>query len=213
MFDVGDDGAGFRALIDRVREAPPAMKALGAALAVVLVATFVLRGSVGSGDDLHVVEGDLVPPAATEATSTARVVVHVVGAVRTPGLYVLPEGSRVSDAVEAAGGMLGNAADEAVNLARVLNDGEQVRIPTTDEASATIGAAGSTAPGAPQKVNINTATAADLEMLPGIGPATAQKIVDDRARNGPFSAPEDIMRVPGIGPKKYDALKDLITTG
>lgn len=110
---------------------------------------------------------------------------------------------------------MGNAALEAINLARVLVDGEQVYVPTSDEASAAAGVGVGVVPessrGVP-KVNLNTATVEELDGLPGIGPATAQKIVDDRSRNGPFASPEDLMRVPGIGPKKFDALKDLVTT-
>lgn len=158
-------------------------------------------------------------------SDAALVVVHVVGAVLRPGVYSLPVGSRVADAVAAAGGNTGNAAPNAVNLARVLADGEQVYLPTADEASATAAAAGVTgapgsaaAPGAGSataagKVDLNRATAADLDTLPGIGPATAQKIVDDRATNGPFKTVEDLMRVSGIGEKKFDALKDLVTVG
>ena len=153
------------------------------------------------------------------------VVVHVVGAVLRPGVYSLPVGSRVADAVAAAGGNTGNAAPNAVNLARVLADGEQIYLPTADEASATASAAGmigGTAGGvtaggggaaATGKVDLNRATAADLDTLPGIGPATAQKIVDDRTANGPFKTVEDLMRVSGIGEKKFDALKDLVTVG
>lgn len=148
-----------------------------------------------------------------------EVVVHVAGAVVHPGVYRLPIGSRVADAVAAAGGALGNAALDAVNLARILSDGEQVRLPTTDEvasgmvAPAAGGGVGAGASGAAGLVNLNTASAAELETLPGIGAATAQKIVDDREANGPFATPEDLMRVTGIGAKKFEALKDLVTTG
>ncbi len=149
----------------------------------------------------------------------AVVVVHVVGAVVHPGVYTLPAGSRVSDAVEAAGGATGNAAEEGVNLARVLADGEQIRMLTRDEVAAGVqadgvaagaggGGGGATAGG---KVDLNRATAAELDALPGIGPSTAQKIVDDREANGPFKKVEDLMRVSGIGQKKLDALKDLVT--
>ncbi|MCE5204098.1 MAG: ComEA family DNA-binding protein [Coriobacteriales bacterium] len=159
----------------------------------------------------------------TASTSAEVVVVHVVGAVMRPGVYRLPVGSRVTDAITAAGGGTGNAAVGAINLARVLADGEQVYLPTSDEVSDTAapgaagGAGGGLSPpgaGAPSaKIDINTATAAELDALPGVGPATAQKIVDDRAANGPFKTVEDLMRVSGIGQKKFDALKDLITAG
>ncbi|MCE5191364.1 MAG: helix-hairpin-helix domain-containing protein [Actinomycetia bacterium] len=166
-----------------------------------------------------------VPADATEATGTAggaTVVVHVVGAVARPGVYTLASGSRVSDAVAAAGGPTGNAAEEGINLARILSDGEQVRMLTKDEVAAGvqagtgaagIGAAAAAAGPATGKVDLNRATAAELDALPGVGPSTAQKIVDDRTTNGPFRKIEDLMRVSGIGQKKFDALKDLVTVG
>jgi len=162
--------------------------------------------------------------ASTEATATAATVtVHVVGAVHRPGVYALAEGSRVRDALAAAGGCVGDAMLEAVNLARILADGEQVRIPTAEEVAA--GAVASAAGGAPLagapvqpgaaggKVNINTASVTELDTLPGVGPSTAQKIVDDRTANGPFKRIEDLMRVSGIGEKKFDSLKDYVSVG
>lgn len=162
--------------------------------------------------------------ASEEPSATAGIVVHVAGAVMRPGVYELPLGSRVTDAVEAAGGLLGTAASEAVNLARILADGEQVFLPThaeVESGSFAAGGGGSTGGGSATGgvggggsglVNLNTASVTELDALPGIGPATAQKIVDDRAANGPFGKPEDLMRVPGIGESKYSALKDLVTT-
>lgn len=160
-------------------------------------------------------------PASTPATASASaeptcVVVHVVGAVRRPGVFRLPAGSRAEDAVSAAGGALGSAQLAALNLARVVGDGEQIVVPKRGEtavsansaASAAGVSSGSTAGG---KVNLNTASETELDALPGVGPATAKRIVEDRAANGPFRAPEDLMRVPGIGPKKYDAMKDMLS--
>lgn len=153
------------------------------------------------------------------ADAEAQVVVHVVGAVMRPGVYALPAGSRAADAIDSAGGGLGNAALQSLNLARILADGEQVYVPTTDEVAAGVvsapaapGAAGGSSD-AGGLVDINRASAAELDALPGVGPSTAQKIVDDREANGPFSTPEDLMRVTGIGAKKFDALKDLVTCG
>jgi competence protein ComEA len=157
------------------------------------------------------------------ATESASVTVHVVGAVRMPGVYTLHKGARAADAVQAAGGFLGDAAPAALNLARLVEDGEQVVVPTAAEVAAGAtagspgggaGAAGAGAGGAAAvggKVNLNTANATQLDALPGVGPATAAKIVADRETNGPFRSPDDLMRVPGIGAKKYDALKDLVT--
>jgi competence protein ComEA len=166
----------------------------------------------------------VVPAASTEPTSAeaTEVVVHVAGAVMRPGVYHLPIGSRVTDAVSAAGGLLGAAAPNAINLARIVGDGEQIYLPTVEEAAAgklappgAGGAAGGTSAastaGTFGLVDLNTATVTELDALPGIGPSTAQKIVDDREANGPFASPEDLMRVPGIGPAKYESLKDLVT--
>lgn len=164
-----------------------------------------------------------VPPAAsTPASDAAGVVVHVVGAVVRPGVYTLPAGSRVADAVRAAGGLTGTAAPEGVNLARILGDGEQLDIPTEEELAAGVAAPGGSAPSvkgaagpgsAGTLVNLNTAGESELDSLPGIGPSTASKIVQDREANGPFSSVEDLLRIPGIGPKKLDGLRDLVTVG
>ena len=165
--------------------------------------------------------------------ASATLVVHVVGAVARPGVYSLSAGSRVGDALQAAGGALGSAAPEALNLARLLGDGEQIAVPTRDEwealkatggstagpaaslapSGAAVGGGGTLAGGVSQsgKVNLNTADEAALDALPGVGPSTAKRIIEDRAANGPFSKPEDLQRVSGIGPKKYDSLKDLVT--
>lgn len=171
--------------------------------------------------------GETVPeagPAADIDAAPATVIVHVAGAVMRPGVYELPLGSRVADALASAGGALESAAPDAVNLARILADGERIHIPTVEEAAAGAGGAAVGAEaasgagavggvGAGGVVNINTATASELEQLPGVGPATAQKIADDREKNGPFAVPEDLMRVPGIGPKKFEAMKDLVSCG
>lgn len=143
------------------------------------------------------------------------IAVHVSGAVAAPGVYELEEGARVADAVELAGGFLEGAAENALNLARVLNDGEQVVVPTAEEHAAQQSAAEASggAAGVGGKVNINTASVEQLDTLPGVGESTAQKIIADREANGPFSSPEDLKRVSGIGDKKYAKLADLITVG
>ncbi|THG38356.1 ComEA family DNA-binding protein [Adlercreutzia caecimuris] len=146
----------------------------------------------------------------------ARLCVHVDGKVAAPGVYYLDAGSRIVDAVEAAGGLAEGACTAAVNLAQVLQDGEQVVIPDIEDVSsgaASAGAAPATAEkgsGAAGLVNINTADAAALETLNGIGEATAEKIIADREANGPFKTLEDLKRVSGIGDKKFEALRDAI---
>lgn len=161
---------------------------------------------VGTGVEAAAAE----PSGATEG-ATSTVFVHVAGAVARPGLVELPGGSRVADAIAECGGVLGSAATEAVNLARVLVDGEQVLVPTHDEVAEGDSQRAGLPDAAGGKVDLNTASAGELEELPGIGPATAEKIVSDREVNGPFASPEDLQRVPGIGPKKFEALKDLVT--
>lgn len=160
--------------------------------------------------------------AGAEPSEPDSLTVHVVGAVATPGVFSLPAGSRACDAVAAAGGLRPDAEASAVNLARVLGDGEQVVIPvkgavpeagTTGGGPPVVGGGGGGAAMAGGKVNLNTCGIAELDALPGVGPATAEKIVRDREENGPFKRPEDLMRVPGIGAKRFEALKDLVTTG
>jgi competence protein ComEA len=147
-----------------------------------------------------------------------RIVVYVSGAVIAPGVYELRLGARIDDGVRAAGGLREDAAGASVNLAALLEDGMQVHIPTIEElASGSVqapassfanGAADTNAQSGP--VNINTADSATLESLPGIGPATAQRIIAYREANGPFSSIEGLKQVSGIGEKKYAALADLI---
>ena len=152
------------------------------------------------------------------AEEARTVVVHVGGAVADPGVRELAEGSRVQDAVDASGGFAEGAASDALNLARVLSDGEQVVVPTLEESAGAqgadaAGAGASSGSAAGGRVNINRATAAELDTLPGVGPSTAEKIVADREANGPFATTEDLKRVSGIGDKKYEELADLVCVG
>lgn len=140
--------------------------------------------------------------------------VHVAGAVSRPGVYYLPQGKRVVDAVEKAA-PLPEADLQALNLARPLSDGEKIYVPRVGEALPTAGVqvpgAAGAGDGAAQKVNINTATAEELDArLPGIGPVLARRIVEYREKHGPFRSPEDLQNVSGIGPKRFEQLKELI---
>jgi len=152
-----------------------------------------------------------------EASAPATtIIVDIVGAVRTPGVYDFAQGARVIDAVKAAGGFARGADMAAVNLARPLVDGEQIVVPKVGEAPAggAAAAGGSTVGGSAAqggKVNINQASASDFENLPGIGPVLAQKIVDYRDQHGPFRTIQDLMKVSGIGDKKFDSLKEYVT--
>ncbi len=154
---------------------------------------------------------NLLPP-----PTAAPLVVHVEGAVAQPGVYTLPAGSRVQDAIKVAGGMLKEADTRALNLAAPLQDGIRVLLPTIPPPTPTPD------PNAPRSgktptpvivypININTATQAELESLPGIGPVTAQEIIAYREAHGPFTSIEQIMDVEGIGPKTFEEIQDLIT--
>lgn len=142
--------------------------------------------------------------------------VHVLGAVRRPGLFELGDGARVIDAVAAAGGLTETADPVGVNLARVVTDGEQLYVPARGEAQpgappGTPAAGSGPQPGtAALPVNLNTASVAELDSLPRIGPALAQRIVDYRDANGRFASVDDLRNVTGIGEKTFEGLKDLV---
>jgi competence protein ComEA len=139
--------------------------------------------------------------------------VDVVGAVRRPGLYRLEQGARIADAVTRAGGATGKADLAQVNLAAPIADGEQIVVPKRGApGAAPAGSAGSPgaggAPSAP--VQLSTATLEQLDTLPGIGPVTAQKILDYRTKHGAFSSVDELDAVPGIGPARLEQLRDLV---
>jgi competence protein ComEA len=129
------------------------------------------------------------------------VVVDVTGAVEVPGLVELTAGSRVADAIDAAGGASADAVLDDLNLARRVNDGEQVRVPHMGEDDA--------AGGGP--INLNSASAEELEQLPGVGPVLAERIIADREANGPFASIDDLSRVPGVGDAIVGALDGIAT--
>jgi competence protein ComEA len=143
------------------------------------------------------------------------VIVHVAGAVLLPGVYQLGPGSRVDDAVRSAGGPTDGAELGRINLAAPLVDGDQIYVPEVGEvapqpAPVSASAGPDLAPSGP--VDVNRASARELETLPGVGPATAAAIVAERERNGPFASFEDLERVPGIGPAKLAGLVGLVIT-
>lgn len=157
------------------------------------------------------------PVVVTESATTATVVVvHVVGEVKEPGVYDLPANSRVTDAIEAAGGATKDADLTSINLARVLFDGEQIFIgninsaaaPSTSSSSSSSSSSSTNPAG---RININMANAAQLDQLPGISPVIAGRIVEYRNQNGPFRQLTDLKQVSGIGDAIYDKIKDLIT--
>lgn len=138
-------------------------------------------------------------PTATPSMLT----VYVNGAVATPGVYTLPDGSRIDAAITAAGGFLPGAEQTNINLATLLTDGQQINVPgIVDISHLNVG-----------RVNINTATVEELNGLPGIGPTTAQAIVDYRQQHGPFQVIQDIQNVPGVGPATFENIKNFINVG
>jgi competence protein ComEA len=143
-------------------------------------------------------EAGLDAPAVATGVSSLPIVIDVEGAVARPGVLELPGGARVGEAIEASGGFLDDADRSALNLARPLVDGEQVYVPAQGEYLS-------------GPVNVNRADAADLEALPGIGAVLAERIVADRAANGPFAALADLERVSGIGPAVVARLEGIAT--
>ena len=212
-------------------------------LAVVLALRAVLTSTAAGGESAPVAAGTTAAARPSAAVSTAgpragpatapggpsagagSVVVHVTGAVIRPGVVTLGEGSRVNDAIGAAGGVSPDADTQQLNLARVLTDGEQIRVPRIGEVlpdpapqpGAAVTPGTGTAPGKPAAgsasgmVNINTASASELEKLPGIGPALAQRIVEYRDSHGPFASVDALTDVPGIGKAKLEALREQAT--
>jgi len=204
------------------------------AVAVLVVAVgvryLVLPRQAGPSDAQAVILAPVASPPApageTAASPTASqlpdVVVYVCGAVRSPGVVRLPHGARVTDALEVAGGPTAKAELAAVNLAAPVTDGQQIVVPERGAAVAAAPASGGTAGSSTSGgglgatpagglININSASVEELDALDGVGPSTAQKIVDYRTTNGGFKTVDEIKNVPGIGDAKFAAMKDSIT--
>jgi competence protein ComEA len=149
---------------------------------------------------------------AVSAPRAAAALVHVVGAVRRAGVYRVAAGKRIEDAIRLAGGATAHADLQAINLAAKVADGQQIVVPRRGRAGVAATASPAT-PGAPASapVNLNTATAEQLDTLDGVGPTTAQKILAFRQQHGGFSSINDLTQIPGIGPKKLAALKPQVT--
>lgn len=169
----------------------------------------------GSGDAL---DDDASDASSSKASAETEVYVDVDGAVARPGVYRLKDGARVSQAIDAAGGLTAEADVTGLNRAAKVTDGQKIYVPTVGEqqALATIGgtvggvSAASGTGAATGLVNINTASAAELQTLSGIGPSMAQSIIDERTQNGAFASVDDLLRVSGIGEKKLAKIKDFI---
>ena len=179
----------------------------------VAIAAFGLALSSGGGEGVAIdVQGSLVPGSAEPGTTTGEVVVEVVGAVARPGVIRLPAGSRIADLIAAAGGYgprIDTTRAAELHLATVLADGDRVVVPSRDDVvAATAPAASGSGDGAP--LDLNTATLEQLDTLPGIGPVTAQKILDARAE-APFVAIDDLRSRGVLGEKTFERLRDLVT--
>lgn len=192
----------------------PRAEPVGGLPAVSAVAEAVPESTTGGGPEAG--------PAAAAATPGAPLVVSVSGKVQRPGLVEVPDGARVADALQAAGGALPGTDLTALNLARRVTDGEQVAVgvPAAPDAApgpgATPGGAGGggsgSAAGAPAgKVDLNAATPDQLDALPGVGPVTAQRILEWRTRNGRFARLEQLREVEGIGERRFAQLRELVT--
>ena len=183
--------------------------ALGAVLAVVLGVR-----QLGIGDAAAGGGGDPAPAiriAEDGGGQPARVLVHVAGAVRRPGVYALRTGDRVDDAVRRAGGATPKADLGGLNLAAEVEDGRQVLVPVRAGAGAAGAAASAAAPAEGQPLNVNTATLEQLDGLTGVGPITAQKILDAREERGGFGSIEELGEIPGIGEKRLATLREEVT--
>ena len=165
----------------------------------------------GGSDAIEIALPDTAGVPSQPTTMPMSMKVYVSGEVARPGVYELPGDSRAEDAVAAAGGATAEADLVLINLARRLSDEEQIHVPRKGETPSVpaqpVSAAGSSASG---KLNINTATADDLDTLPGIGPSRASAIVDYRSENGPFRTVDDLTSVPNIGERIVDSIRNMV---
>ncbi len=184
-------------------------------VALLVGARYVVRMGAPAGAAAPPIVGSAADPAGAgspgaSASASTRLVVYVVGAVRRPGLYRLASGSRIADAVARAGGVTRKADPAALNLAAPLADGEQVLVPAMLP-RAVAAAQGAPVPGVPVgPIQLSSATAEQLDSLPGVGPVTAQKILDYRTEHGAFRSVDDLDDVPGIGPSRVEQLRGLV---
>jgi competence protein ComEA len=191
----------------------PGVKALAAVAAVIVLIAGFLAWRARPQVDPVAPPPVAVPPAGSAPSGSAtadEVVVAVAGKVGTPGLVRLPTGARFADALKAAGGADRGVDPSLLNLARKVVDGELIMVGVTPPPGGTVAAAGPAAAGG-GLVNLNTATLADLDGLPGVGPVLAQRILDAREAQGGFRAVADLRKVSGIGGSRFDQIKDLVT--
>ena len=182
---------------------PRALKVTITLLAVVAFGVYVF--SSGTGKDSTVTIEKSSETGDSTQVQSPKIYVHVAGSVKAPGIYQLDSGTRVYDAVLAAGGFTDKANQSSVNMARALTDGEQLLISSESSSVTFEGAVTSSL------ISLNQASSSQLEDLPGVGPALAGRIVDWRTANGGFKAKEDLLNVAGIGDKLFASFKDLVT--
>ena len=185
-------------------------RALAGALLLIAALFFGGRYVAGAGS-----AGETRPAASERAGDLRaeprpRLVVHVVGAVRRPGLYRLADGARTADALRRAGGATRRADLSLVNLAAPVSDGTQIVVPKRAPPAESGAAPPADEAAAAGPVHLNTATLEQLDELPGVGPVTAQKIVDYREQHGAFSSVDDLDAIPGIGPARLEQLRELV---
>lgn len=220
-WSAGEVVARLRGLRTRAGVGVAAVGVVAAVVVVVALVWGTYRAGLGGGDpppeaSLPRVGSAGDPSASSSSTSSsttevsAEVVAHVAGAVVRPGLYTLPPGVRVADALAAAGGAAADADVDALNLAAPVDDGERIYVPRKDETPPAVAAPaspGGSVAAAVAVLDLNKATADELDRLPGIGPSTAAAIVAYRAENGRFRSVDELLEVRGIGPSKLAALR------
>jgi competence protein ComEA len=182
----------------------------GAAVAAAVLLVLLVRHLGGGASAAASTTFAPLPARAAKPAAAKSLVIDVAGDVRSPGLYKVPAGSRVDDAIAAAGGATAKADLDGVNLAAPVADGEQVVVPGRGAggAAAVSSPTAGASPSAP--LDLNTATLEQLDALPGIGPVTAQKIIDYRTQHGAFHSVSELEGVPGIGPSHMAQLKGLV---
>lgn len=179
------------------------------AVLVVVLGWRALRADGASSSTPRASSPAAVGVSAPSSTASRRATVHVVGAVHDAGVYRLADGARVQDAIARAGGATARADLQAINLAAKVADGQQIVVPRRGASPAVAGGSAGAGPSGP--VNLNSATAEQLDTLDGVGPSTAQKILDFRTAHGGFSSVDDLAQIPGIGPKKLESLRRQVT--
>jgi len=180
---------------------------------IILLALLIMAGAITSYIKSRPTKIEIIDSQKKERCGEEKIKVHVAGAVIQPGLYEMEKGTRVADAVKAAGGSAPDALIDKINLAETLRDGQKITVPRKGESPPDGSGLTGINPVISErnkKININTASAEELETLPGIGPALASKIVKYRNEKGQFSSIQSLKKVPGIGQKKFESIKDLV---